>query len=75
MIGLALVIWALSWVMVSCLNYAAARQVFYALNEFWNKLSFQVFYIRCKFLQAVLRQDIAWYDTNTANDFASRMTE
>ena len=27
MIGLALAVWALSWVMVSCLNYAAARQV------------------------------------------------
>ena len=27
MIGLALIIWALAWVFVSCLNYAAARQV------------------------------------------------
>ena len=27
MIGLALTIWALAWVFVSCLNFAAARQV------------------------------------------------
>ena len=27
MIGLALIIWLLAWVFVSCLNYAAARQV------------------------------------------------
>ena len=28
-----------------------------------------------QFLEAVLRQDIAWYDTNTTSDFASKMTE
>ena len=28
-----------------------------------------------KFLEAVLRQDIGWYDTNTTSDFASKMTE
>ena len=32
-------------------------------------------WIRTKFLEAVLRQDIAWYDTNTTSDFASKMTE
>jgi ATP-binding cassette subfamily B (MDR/TAP) protein 1 len=26
-------------------------------------------------MQAVLKQDIAWYDTTTTNDFASRMTD
>ena len=26
-------------------------------------------------MEAVLRQDIAWYDTNTTSDFASKMTE
>ena len=35
----------------------------------------QVFRIRGEFLSAILRQDISWYDTNTATDFASRMTE
>ena len=35
----------------------------------------QVTRIRTKFLGAVLRQDIAWYDTNTTSDFASKMTE
>ena len=77
MIGLALAVWALSWVMVSCLNYAAARQVTQHKNYNYKSfyLSFQVFHIRCRFLKSVLRQDIAWYDTNTANDFASRMTE
>ena len=26
-------------------------------------------------MQAVLRQDISWYDTTTTTDFASRMTD
>jgi ATP-binding cassette subfamily B (MDR/TAP) protein 1 len=26
-------------------------------------------------VQAVLRQDISWYDTTTTTDFASRMTD
>jgi hypothetical protein len=34
-----------------------------------------VFRIRGKFLHAMLRQDVGWYDTNTTADFASRMTE
>jgi len=38
-------------------------------------LLFQVYKIRSRFLQAVLRQDISWYDTATSNDFASRITE
>ena len=34
MIGLALIIWLLAWVFVSCLNYAAARQVGSLENNF-----------------------------------------
>merc|ERR1711892_975761 len=60
MIVLAFAIWLLSWVHVTCLNWAAARQVFR---------------VRGEFLRAILRQDIGWYDTNTATDFASKMTE
>jgi len=60
MIILACAIWLLSWVHVTCLNWAAARQVFR---------------VRGEFLRAILRQDIGWYDTNTATDFASKMTE
>ena len=52
--------WFLSYIFVSCLNLAAANQVFR---------------IRGKFIEAVLKQDVSWYDTGTSTDFASRMTE
>ena len=45
---------------VACFNYSAERQVKR---------------IRKEFLAAVLRQDIAWFDTHTTSDFATRMTE
>merc|ERR1719189_3504923 len=48
------------YIFVAAFNYSAERQV-------WR--------IRKEFLAAVLRQDIAWFDTNTTSDFASRMTE
>ena len=35
----------------------------------------QVTRIRTKFLKAVLRQDITWYDTKTTSNFASKVTE
>merc|ERR1719483_1975780 len=60
MIVLATGVWLLSWVFVTCLNLAAARQVFR---------------VRGEFLRAILRQDIGWDDTNTTTDFASKMTE
>jgi len=60
MIVMSLPMWASAWIFVTCLNMAAARQVFR---------------IRSQFLRSVLNQDISWYDTNTATDFASRMTE
>ena len=77
---LSAVLWILSWIFVTCLNLAAARQVrdqsnhlgkYFADAPFYH----QVFRIRGEFLRAVLRQDIAWYDTNTSTDFASRLTE
>nr|QST14980.1 ABCB1-2 protein [Diaphanosoma celebensis] len=34
----------------------------------------QVYRIRSRFLKAALKQDIAWYDQNTSDDFASRTT-
>ena len=45
---------------VDLLNIAASRQIAR---------------LRKMFLQAVLRQDMAWYDTNTSTNFASRITE
>lgn len=35
----------------------------------------KVYRLRSKFLQAILRQDVGWYDTKASNDFASRITE
>jgi ATP-binding cassette subfamily B (MDR/TAP) protein 1 len=31
--------------------------------------------IRILFLKSVLKQDMAWYDTNTSDNFAVRITE
>ena len=52
--------WVSHYVFVACLNYAAERQVLR---------------IRKEFFRAVLRQDLAWYDTTTTGEFATRMTE
>ncbi len=46
-----------------------------ALDGFIFVISPKVYRIRSKFLQAVLRQDVGWYDTKSSNDFASRITE
>jgi hypothetical protein len=35
----------------------------------------QIGRVRWMFLQAVLRQDMSWYDTNKTANFASRITE
>ena len=48
------------YIFVACLNFAAERQVLR---------------IRKEFFKAVLRQDLAWYDTTTTSEFATRMTE
>ena len=58
--AMAALMWLLAYIFVSCLNLAAANQVFR---------------IRGKFIEAVLKQDVGWYDTNTSTDFASRVTE
>ena len=34
-----------------------------------------MFRIRQEFLRALLKQDMAWYDTNTTTNFAGSMTE
>ena len=52
--------WVSHYIFVACLNYAAERQVLR---------------IRKEFFRAVLRQDLAWYDTTTTAEFATRMTE
>ncbi|XP_046391423.1 multidrug resistance protein homolog 49-like [Ischnura elegans] len=49
-----------AYVFVTSLNYSAENQILR---------------IRTLFLQSVLRQDIAWYDTHQIGDFASRVTE
>ena len=74
MVTLALCLWTVSWIFVTCLNLAAARQVTFC-RKYEKPMLSKVFRIRCEFLRNVLRQDISWYDTNTATDFASRMTE
>jgi len=48
------------YLFVASLNYSAERQILR---------------IRKEFLAAVLRQDVAWFDTTTTSDFATRMTE
>ncbi|XP_012236010.1 multidrug resistance protein homolog 49 isoform X2 [Linepithema humile] len=57
---LSTVQFCLAVVMVDLLNVAAGRQISR---------------VRKMFLKAVLRQDMAWYDTNTSTNFASRITE
>ena len=52
--------WVSHYIFVACLNYAAERQVLRVRKEFFK---------------AVLRQDLAWYDTTTTSEFATRMTE
>ena len=48
------------YIFVAAFNYTAERQVLR---------------IRKEFFRAVLRQDLAWYDTTTTTEFATRMTE
>lgn len=48
------------YIFVTALNYAAARQVLW---------------MRRLFFEAILKQEIGWFDTNTTTDFASTMSE
>ncbi|EZA49880.1 multidrug resistance protein homolog 49 isoform X2 [Ooceraea biroi] len=56
----ALIQFILSTLAIDFLNISASRQISR---------------VRKMFLKAVLRQDMAWYDTNTSTNFASRITE
>lgn len=57
---LSLIQFILAVLTIDLLNIAASRQIAR---------------VRKMFLKAVLRQDMAWYDTNTSTNFASRITE
>ncbi|KAG8222229.1 hypothetical protein J437_LFUL001427 [Ladona fulva] len=57
---LGAIMMVLTYISITTFNYSAQRQIFR---------------IRRLYLQAALRQDISWYDTNQTGDFASRMTE
>ncbi|XP_011646882.1 multidrug resistance protein homolog 49 isoform X1 [Pogonomyrmex barbatus] len=57
---LSAIMFIFSTIMVDLLNMAATRQI--------NR-------VRKMFLKAVLRQDMAWYDTNTSTNFASRIND
>ncbi|XP_015603415.1 multidrug resistance protein homolog 49 isoform X2 [Cephus cinctus] len=62
---------------VSCAALSTV-QFFFAIFtvDLLNIAAFrQIARLRIMFLQAVLRQDMAWYDTNTSTNFASRITE
>ena len=80
---LSLCLWAASGISVTCFNLAAARQVrmykkyhnVLINSSKYNILFIQVFRIRQEFLRALLKQDMAWYDTNTTTNFAGSMTE
>ncbi|GIY55270.1 ATP-dependent translocase ABCB1 [Caerostris extrusa] len=52
---------------VFCFNYIV-------VSFFSMAAANQAFKIRCMFMQAVLRQNIGWFDTNQTGDFASRLT-
>ncbi|XP_043290091.1 multidrug resistance protein homolog 49 isoform X2 [Venturia canescens] len=62
---------------VSCAALSTIQFFFAILTvDLLNVAAFrQIARVRRMFLQAVLRQDMAWYDTNTSTNFASRITE
>ena len=72
---IAAAIWILTWAYVTCFNLAAERQVrnVHFINLLY--IFIQVFRIREMFFQAVLRQDMAWFDIRTSTGFASQLTE
>ena len=82
MFMIAAAIWILTWVYVTCFNLAAERQVgnVHFINLLYIASIFipfyrQVFRIREEFFQAVLRQDMAWFDIRTSTGFANQLTE
>ena len=62
----------LSSALVSAFQFIFAMLSVDSLNM---SASRQIERVRKKFLRAVLRQDMTWYDTNTSTNFASRITE
>ncbi|KAK2584731.1 hypothetical protein KPH14_007064 [Odynerus spinipes] len=62
---------------VSCAALSSLQFVFAIFTvDLLNTAAFrQIARVRKMFLRAVLRQDMAWYDTNTSTNFASRITE
>ncbi|KAH0550179.1 multidrug resistance protein homolog 49-like isoform X1 [Cotesia glomerata] len=62
---------------VSCAALSTLQFIFAIFTvDLLNVAAFrQIHRIRRMFLQAVLRQDMSWYDTNTSTNFASRITE
>lgn len=77
----ALVLMLLIGSAVDILNRVALRQVRLAISllcrhQFtYLTVCFQIGRIRKLFLEAILRQDMSWYDTSSGNNFASKMTE
>jgi len=62
---------------IGCFCGALVQLIFAALSiDILNRVAQkQISKIRKLFLQAVLRQDMTWYDLNTSDSFAVRMTE
>lgn len=62
---------------IGCLCGALTQLIFAALSiDILNRTAQkQISKIRKLFLQSVLRQDMTWYDLNTSDSFAVRMTE
>lgn len=62
---------------IGCFCGAIVQLIFAALSvDIINYTALkQIARIRILFLKAVLRQDIGFYDTNTSDNFAVRITE
>lgn len=62
---------------IGCAVGAVAQLIFAALSiQILNySAQKQITKIRKLFLESILRQDMTWYDTNTTENFAVRMTE
>lgn len=58
-------------------SFAVVNFLFIALSiQLMNYVAEnQITRIRKSFLKSVLRQDMSWYDLNTSENFAVRMTE
>ena len=81
MVNFGLTIFVGCYIFVTSLNYSAERQVRLPNRENTKKykiksyLKIQVHRVRILYLRSVLGQDMTWFDTQTTNNFASKMTE